>query len=580
MEHSTSLVLGEGEEALLALERAHGSSSAQQWSVLCEVLAEIRRQVGEALVAVADGQRRAAVADEHFLRERSKRESADAALRADLRCLGEQFRGEVSRCASDARDALNSCVADLDARLGKLQDFESEVQARNEALRQEFRVECGVSRSSHDQLLQALSEMRQAARVEAGAHAVAVSQTQEEVRKVEELLTTTARQHEERVDQIHSKFESLIQEERNRRERDASRQQDNVEALRTVVSKEASGTSGSVRILHEKLEEVASAMRGAMSDQRTYLEEEIRKVSSQNALLHGSLADEVAARHLADSQMALMAEDVAALQGEVSALRQADEHLSNVVDERFAEITRALQAHREKDAERGRVVDSIRAQVDQERSTRVAEVGGLQTECRQLAAEAARLCAGLSEVAQSTKDLEEVGAQKRAEIVDEARRLHSAQADDNREWARLLVDQVTSDVRSKCEAACGEVKRQLLETSENLVGEVRQEFVSEMLRLEALAQGVGVAQAKTRTQDKEFLETQARATAEKVRGALEAHSEFGEALEQEQRRLIARVNEGFAQTSTTCGGLERRVHHLEFNMQRVRGHLPILFADR
>lgn len=264
----------------------------------------------------------------------------------------------------------------------------------------------------------------------------------------------------------------------------------------------------------------------------------------------------------------------------MSALRQADEHLSNVVDERFAEITRALQAHREKDAERGRVVDSIRAQVDQERSTRVAEVGGLQTECRQLAAEAARLCAGLSEVAQSTKDLEEVGAQKRAEIVDEARRLHSAQADDNREWARLLVDQVTSDVRSKCEAACGEVKRQLLETSENLVGEVRQEFVSEMLRLEALAQGVGVAQAKTRTQDKEFLETQARATAEKVRGALEAHSEFGEALEQEQRRLIARVNEGFAQTSTTCGGLERRVHHLEFNMQRVRGHLPILFADR
>ena len=235
MEHSTSLVLGEGEEALLALERAHGSSSAQQWSVLCEVLAEIRRQVGEALVAVADGQRRAAVADEHFLRERSKRESADAALRADLRCLGEQFRGEVSRCASDARDALNSCVADLDARLCKLQDFESEVQARNEALRQEFRVECGVSRSSHDQLLQALSEMRQAARVEAEAHAVAVSQTQEEVRKVEELLTTTTRQHEERVDQIHSKFESLIQEERNRRERDASRQQDNVE-VRVSIS--------------------------------------------------------------------------------------------------------------------------------------------------------------------------------------------------------------------------------------------------------------------------------------------------------------------------------------------------------
>jgi len=89
-----------GEEALLELERTHEESGAQRWKLLRQVIANLRTQVSEAVAALGEAQRRAAVLDEGLLRERHAREAADAAQQEELRALSEKLRAEL-RCSQE-----------------------------------------------------------------------------------------------------------------------------------------------------------------------------------------------------------------------------------------------------------------------------------------------------------------------------------------------------------------------------------------------------------------------------------------------------------------------------------------------
>jgi len=80
-------------------------------------------------------------------------------------------------------------------------------------------------------------------------------------------------------------------------------------------------------------------------------------------------------------------------------------------------------------------------------------------------------------------------------------------------------------------------------------------------------------------EERQRYERQARVAAQEVKAALDAHGEFAEALKNEQSLLMSRVQEALQQEATSREGLNSHVGGLEMDMQKVKGHLPILFAS-
>merc|ERR1719353_129785 len=102
--------------------------------------------------------------------------------------------------------------------------------------------------------------------------------------------------------------------------------------------------------------------------------------------------------------------------------------------------------------------------------------------------------------------------------------------------------------------------------------------MAEVSRIQAFTEERARAQEAAMGEDKAHRETEAQHTATEVRDCLTSHSDFMEALEREQQILINRLNEGLALEDQRRDGLGSRLQAVELDMQKVRGHLPILFA--
>merc|ERR1712139_391157 len=102
--------------------------------------------------------------------------------------------------------------------------------------------------------------------------------------------------------------------------------------------------------------------------------------------------------------------------------------------------------------------------------------------------------------------------------------------------------------------------------------------MTEVKRVETSAAELIRALEALLKEDKAHREAEAQHTASEVRDCLTSHSDFMEALEREQQILINRLNEGLALEDQKRDGLGQRIQAVESDMQKVRGHLPILFA--
>merc|ERR1719329_1446210 len=118
-----------GEEALLDLERAHEASGAMCWTLVREIIAGLRRQVAEVAASGAESQRRVAVLNEQLARERAQRESADAAVRADIRNSADILETELGRWRAETRAALEAAVADVKQCIDTSAKLQSEALA-------------------------------------------------------------------------------------------------------------------------------------------------------------------------------------------------------------------------------------------------------------------------------------------------------------------------------------------------------------------------------------------------------------------------------------------------------------------
>jgi hypothetical protein len=108
---------------------------------------------------------------------------------------------------------------------------------------------------------------------------------------------------------------------------------------------------------------------------------------------------------------------------------------------------------------------------------------------------------------------------------------------------------------------------------------VRNEFAKQIQQVNVATSEVASKQQDAMDEERYRYERQARVAAQEVKAALDAHGEFAEALKNEQSLLISRVQEALQQEAKSREGLGFRVGVLDMDRQKVKGHLPILFAS-
>lgn len=252
-----------------------------------------------------------------------------------------------------------------------------------------------------------------------------------------------------------------------------------------------------------------------------------------------------------------------------------EERLQKVIDETAAHAESGRSALEQKlDGYEERFV-SVQDHLQEEERSRANDIEAVRSNCDSLN-EAIEKWRKQNEV--DCTAISAAETTKREEDMEEVRRMHTAHSEEQRAWAHMLIEQLTKDLRSEHEANASELRRRGEEVSREAAQRVKLEVMPEVNRVEAEFKELARAQDVALIEDRMRREAEAQHTASEVRDCLTSHTDFMEALEHEQQILINRLNEGLAQEDQKSDGLGHRIQGVELDLQKVRGHLPILFA--
>jgi len=231
----------------------------------------------------------------------------------------------------------------------------------------------------------------------------------------------------------------------------------------------------------------------------------------------------------------------------------------------------------EEDLGRHRVVEyaALVERVRDEEQNRGAEAERANAFCRSLQEALEKTNQSLRETCAATSA---ENGKKREDDMREMKRLHTAYAEEQRKWVNDLIEHQGKATKAANEALILEARSGGAELGREAAERVRSDVMAEVTRIEASAAELLKAQDGNRKSDFAQQEVHAHKTANELKECLTSHSEFMEALASEQQLLIKRLNEGFALEDRKREDLTVRVHRSESDMQKVKGHLPILFV--
>eukprot|EP00747_Dinoflagellata_sp_TGD_P166172 gnl/TRDRNA2_/TRDRNA2_188549_c0_seq1.p1 gnl/TRDRNA2_/TRDRNA2_188549_c0~~gnl/TRDRNA2_/TRDRNA2_188549_c0_seq1.p1 ORF type:complete len:661 (-),score=191.75 gnl/TRDRNA2_/TRDRNA2_188549_c0_seq1:81-2063(-) len=577
-EGAPSLRVDTREDALLDLERAHEESGALRWALLREVLAGFRRQLAEAALGKAELQHCNAKLDERLARERSSREAGDAAVLADLQALGVKLGGDICQVRLEARSSVDAAVADLSQRLEVLSKSQAEEWHNDiEALAKALRDDIEVRRRAGDEALREIADLRLAlereteARAAASAQAVAAAEALGaeleaeraarlalEVKNAEAEAGACSRQSEERV-----RLDGLLE--------DVAKSIENVRSG-VAAGKDAVADVSTTAAKHA--EDMVRALEAKLMAHEANVETSFMQLPALEAKLKACIIDEAEARKTDTIS------GVQALEEVVCQLRQ-EENARKAFEERTLTASKEIVAAADEDrrmraadaAERDRAQAEIAAKLEVEEGIRESAVLGLRTEC-----EALRHAVDDERQRREAADtsLAEAEATARNQALGETRRWQAIQMEEQRGWAKLLVERMSSEERVEREAAVAEMRRIQEEISSARCEKLREELVRRMDDTSAEQERKLLASA--RREDLARVEDMVKSSGIEVKAALASHGEFAEALAAEHRKLCDRHLLGLADEAKNREVLESSIKALERDMQKIAGYMPLLFC--
>jgi len=349
-----------------------------------------------------------------------------------------------------------------------------------------------------------------------------------------------------------------------------------VEELPAVAAAEAKNMGEQLQRLVSSVDEAAKSAETRLELRQRAAEERLQELGLVEPRLCELIREESAIREQVVSVSQKVVEEIAGSLHREAAERRGDfEQLSEMVKASMEASRREEQARELALAEQARALGSVSTKLEAEMCRHAeteanlqAELGGLRDDItnEHTAREAACATLGQKE------------AVAREELAGELHRCFSEQEDRSREWARLLGERLSTDLRSEREVAMAELRREVDEKSVAALAAVRTDLQSLLRQLENRQEEMDQAQTSALAADRAASENRAQQAAREVKEALDAHGEFAEALAKEQRLLVERLSEGMARAMATGEGAARRAAALEVDMQKVRSSLPLAFV--
>eukprot|EP00931_Biecheleriopsis_adriatica_P036491 TRINITY_DN21019_c0_g2_i1.p1 TRINITY_DN21019_c0_g2~~TRINITY_DN21019_c0_g2_i1.p1 ORF type:complete len:694 (-),score=192.79 TRINITY_DN21019_c0_g2_i1:113-1903(-) len=579
------------EDALLDLERAHEESGALRWALLRQILGDIRTKYAEVNAAIGEGQRHTSALDQQMLRERSAREAADAALKAEIAELRQLLNTEVHKVKHESKAELEETSTGIIRQVEQVAKTQREALQKTEAtLAEALQAEAACRQRESDETLRCFEEIRGVMSRESkerkdalnGAAALSSSLQKDIATGAEARNALQARS--DAADAALGKLGKQVEELASKLSSSAAALDTSLAEVGKKLQTESSDRATGFERMEIATRELVTGLEDKITSTKTYCAEHLASLAQVEALgsaLRSLISGEAAAREALDAQHTNMTKDVLTkLEAEVAERRSSEEKVSAALGVMQDTSGREQRAREATAAECGQAVGGLTAKLEAQESRAQAGAVALQAEI-----------AKLQEAFTEFKD-EEVSARESAcariasdedikhkALAEELRRAHAAQNEESRQWATTLVERLSNDLHGERD----ELFQKMQSRCDELIGlnveRSRADLAVQMKNIDIANSEVVKAQQAMLAEERRHYEMQARTAAQEVKAALDAHGEFAEALEREQRLLKESMQECIRQDGQAHSDLVKRVGTVEFDMQKVKGHLPILFAS-
>jgi len=578
----SELSISTGEDALLDLERAREESGVLRWALLRQILADMRARMAEMSSNISEGKHKAAVLEQQLVRERSSREAIQNALRNELVESKEQLAVEIHKVRQESKRNLDEAVSGLQQQVQILAKEHSDaLESKEAALKEALQSESAGRLRDADENLRRFQELRNLVTEESTARGDAFEKALGAVNATEQRLSAegSARQ------QLQAQTEAAIGKRSNE-----------IQQLETKLSAFISSMQSSLADSNAKLEAEESLRASGLEKLGNSMEALRQEVGSRVAQLEGNINEAMAgleadlkamvmevkekAQQQDQQQKDALQELSRKLEEEASDRRQCEQRTAGMLSGLQVAISNEEQAREAALTEASRLQGLLEARLETLESGLKDTAVGLKAEISNLEESFSKFCAE-EQVARDVakQDLEAAQLRKHEALSEEMRRAHAAQTEESRQWAQTLVERLSNDLRGEREALFQELNRRCDEVAKLNAEHIRLEMAAELQKVDATSSEMLLKQKAMLEEEKHRYEHQASCAASEVKAALDAHGDFAEALEAEQRLIVERLTEQLTKEAAQRHELMKRLGVVEMDVQKVRGHLPILFAS-
>mmetsp|Transcript_40677 Transcript_40677/g.73288 ORF Transcript_40677/g.73288 Transcript_40677/m.73288 type:complete len:665 (-) Transcript_40677:248-2242(-) len=579
------LAVRAGEDALLDLERAHEESGGLRWALLRQLLGDLRTKNAELAAAIGEGQHRTTLLEQQLLHEKNAREATGSALKAELAELKDIIAADIQKTRQESQASLEAAVADFTSKIKFSSASQTQaLQAAIDVSQEGLRTESACRQREADEALRRLEELRKELCSESNARAEAL--TKAAAAMTSELDAKMTAESKERF-ALKASLEAADTSQGKALEEMAARHTSAVTSIEMSLAEvdkrlqvESTARAAGLLSADASSKSLTSDFTGKLESLKASIDDRFSSIDGMEIRLRSLIDAEKVSREEGDKTYEEPLREVSCkLEANMLERKTSEEKAAAVLATLQEVAFREQRAREAAGSEVGRLIGALTIRLDaQEKKTAEASTAA-RAEADKLQRAMVDFMTQERTARESTcKEIAIADSKKHSDWAEEARKARTDQAEESRQWAQTLVESLSTRLQDEQQARFQELKRCCEELADSRSQQTRRDLTEEVRRVDlATTQAMTKQQASLEEERKRY-DQQAKTAAQEVKAALDAHGEFAEALEKEQRLLIARLQEIVDKESQARDSVTKRVSLAEFDLQKVKGHLPILFA--
>lgn len=579
---ASELCISTGEDALLDLERAREESGVLRWALLRQILGDMRAKMAEMSSNISEGQHQRVVLEQHLVRERSVREAIQSTLKNELVELKEHLTVEIHKLRQESKKGLDEATSALQQQVQTLVQEQSDaLKSQDAALKEALQGESAGRLREADENLRRYQELRDLVSQESASRAQAFDKAMVASASTEQRIVAESAARRE----LQSQIEAAIGKRSSEIQQLDAQMKSFQPAIQSALAETNAKLDSEQNLRTAGLEKLEKSLAALTQELDSKVAQAEATINERMASMEGELKAEMlevkdSVQNADQQQKDMLHELVGKLEEEVTERRQCEQRSAGMLSSIQVAMSREQRARESSSSDASRALGLLEARVETNEKSLQDTAVGLKAEISKMEETFSKFSTD-EQVARDSamKDMEAAQMKRHESLVDEMRRAHAAQTEESRQWAQTLVERLSTDLRGEREALFQELNRRCDEVAKLNAEHIRTEMGAEVQKVDATTSEMLLKQKAMLEEEKHRYEHQAQLAAQEVKAALDAHGEFAEALEHEQRLIVERLTEALQKEGAARHDLMKRLGVVEMDVQKVRGHLPILFAS-